>query len=150
MQASRLYRITAVLLLLFAAGHFFGFRQIDPAWGIGPLIDSMQSTHFKADGFDRSYWDFYLAGGFSVGVLFLFAATLAWQLGGLPAGSLVQMRGVTWAFAGCFATITILSFRYLFIIPIAFSSVITLCLVAAAWRGGQRVMIPADGKGATG
>ena len=33
MRASLFYRIAAVLLLLFAAGHTLGFRQSDPAWG---------------------------------------------------------------------------------------------------------------------
>jgi hypothetical protein len=75
----------------------------------------------------------FVADGFSVGVYYLFAAVLAWQLGGLPAATLALMRGTAWAFALCFAAITVVSWRYLFIIPIAFSIVITLCLTAAAW-----------------
>jgi len=34
MRASVFYRIAAVLLMLFAAGHTFGFRQSDPSWGV--------------------------------------------------------------------------------------------------------------------
>jgi hypothetical protein len=34
-----------------------------------------------------------------VGVFYLFAATLAWQLGGLPAATLALMRPLAWAFA---------------------------------------------------
>ena len=34
MHASTLYRIAAVLLPLFAAGHTLGFRQSDPTWGV--------------------------------------------------------------------------------------------------------------------
>jgi hypothetical protein len=33
--------------------------------------------------------------------------------------------------------VTIVSWRYLFVIPIVFSIVITLCLVAAAWRSAE-------------
>jgi hypothetical protein len=33
MKASAFYRIASVLLLLFAAGHTFGFRQNNPGWG---------------------------------------------------------------------------------------------------------------------
>src|SRR6201993_1826132 len=133
MRASMLYRIAAVLLLLFAAGHTFGFRQSDPAWGVDALLGSMRSIHFGVQGFNRTYWDLFMAAGFSVGVFYLFAAILAWQLGGLPAATLALMRGTAWAFALCFAAISLVSWRYLFIVPIAFSIVITICLAAAAW-----------------
>ena len=142
MKASIFYRIAAVLLLLFAVGHTLGFRQSDPKWGVDALLGSMRSIHFDVQGFNRTYWDLFVAAGFSVGVFYLFAATLAWQLGGLPAATLALMRGAAWAFALCFATITVVSWRYLFIIPIAFSIVITLCLTAAAWLSAKQVSIP--------
>jgi len=92
----------------------------------------MRSTHFVVQGFSRSYWDLFLAAGFSVGVFYFFAAILAWQLSRLPAQTLAQMRTSAWAFALCFAAITVLSWGYLFIVPIVFSLVITLCLIVAA------------------
>jgi hypothetical protein len=141
MRASIFYRIAAVLLLLFAAGHTLGFRQSDPAWGVDALLASMRSIHFDVQGFNRSYWDLFQAAGFSVGVFYLFAAILAWQLGGLPAASLALMRGTAWAFALCFAAITVVSWRYLFILPIAFSIVITLCLTVAAWLSTKQVTV---------
>ena len=139
MKASTFYRIAAVLLLLFAVGHTLGFRQSDPKWGVDTLLGSMQSTHFDVQGFNRTYWDLFVAAGFSVGVLYLFAAILAWQLGGLPAATLALMRGTAWAFALCFAAITVVSWRYLFILPIVFSIVITVCLTAAAWLSAKRI-----------
>jgi hypothetical protein len=144
MKASVFYRIAAVLLLLFAAGHTLGFRQSDPTWGVDALLASMRSIHFDVQGFNRTYWDLFVAAGFSVGVLYLFAAILAWQLGGLPAANLALMRGTAWAFALCFAAITVVSWRYLFIIPIVFSLVITLCLAAAAWLSGKQVSAPSS------
>ena len=139
MKASMLYRIAAVLLLLFAVSHTLGFRVADPTWGIDALLGSMRSMHFDVQGFNRTYWDFFVAAGFSVGVLYLFAAVLAWQLGGLSAATLALMRGTTWAFALCFAAITVVSWRYLFIIPVAFSVAITVCLTAAAWLSAKQV-----------
>ncbi|PYX28886.1 MAG: hypothetical protein DMG80_15650, partial [Acidobacteria bacterium] len=68
---------------------------------------------------------------------YLFAAILAWQLGGLPPETLALMRGTAWAFAICFAAITVVSWRYLFTLPIVFSMVITVCLIAAAWRSAR-------------
>jgi len=138
MKASVMYRISAVLLLLLAIGHLLGFRQSDPKWGVDALRSSMQSIHFNVQGFDRTYWDLFEAAGFCVGVLYIFAAILAWQLGSLPAASLTLLRGTLWAFALCFAAITIVSWRYLFVVPIAFSAVIALCLIAAAWLSGRQ------------
>ena len=133
MKASLFYRIAAVLLLLFAAGHTLGFRQSDPTWGVDTLLDSMRSIHFNADGFSRTYWDFFVAAGFSLGLFYLFAAVLAWQLGGLPAQALAAMRVTVWAFALTFAAITIVSWQFLFILPISLSFLISVCLTAAAW-----------------
>ena len=138
MNASTLYRIAAVLLLLFAIGHTLGFRQSDPKWGIDALLGSLRSIQFDMQGFKRTYWDLFVAAGFSVGVLYFFAAILAWQLGGLAPATLALLRGTVWAFALCFAAIAVVSWRYLFIIPIAFSTAITLCLTAAAWLSGRQ------------
>jgi hypothetical protein len=132
MKASIFYRIAAVLLLLLAAGHTLGFRQSDPRWGVDSLLAAMRSTHFNVQGFDRTYWDLFLAAGFVVGVLYVFSAVLAWQLGSLPADTLARLRGTAWSFALCFAAITVVSCKYLFILPIAFSIVITACLAVAA------------------
>ncbi len=76
----------------------------------------MRSIHFDVQGFNRTYWDLFQAAGFSVGVFYIFAAILAWQLGSLPAATLALMRGTAWAFALCFAAITVVSWRYLFIL----------------------------------
>ena len=132
-KAPILYRISSVLLLLFAVGHTLGFRQSDPTWGIDALLGSMRSIHFYVQGFSRTYWDLFVAAGFSVGVFYLFAAVLAWQLGGLPAETLARVRGIAWAFALCFVAVTALSWMYAFTTPIVFSALITVCLIAAAW-----------------
>jgi len=70
-------------------------------------------------------------------VFLLLAAVLEWQLGGVALETLAAMRGVTWAFALCFAAITVLSWRYFFAIPIVLSSLITLCLILAAWLSAK-------------
>ncbi len=133
MKAKILYRISSVLLLLFAAGHTLGFRQNNPAWGADAVLGIMRSVHFDAQGFTRTYWDFFSAFGFFVSAFLLFAAVLAWLLGGLPAETLARVRSIAWAFALCFVAITALSWRYAFTTPIVFSALITVCLIAAAW-----------------
>src|ERR1700676_456017 len=136
-KAPILYRIASVLLLLFAAGHTFGFRQNIPEWGADAVLGLMRSVHFDAQGFRRTYWDFFSAFGLFVSVFLSFAAVVAWLLGGLPAETLARVRSIAWALAICFVAITALSWRYTFTIPIVFSTVITLCLTAAAWLSAK-------------
>lgn len=133
MKVSLFYRIAAVLLLLLAAGHTLGFREVDPAWKVDAMLDTMRSTHFDIQGFNRTYWDLFLAAGFTVGVLYLVAAIVTWQLAGLPAETLRVIRPTRWALALGFAAITALSWKYLFAIPLALSALIAACLTAAAW-----------------
>ena len=137
MKASLLYRIAAVLILLFAAGHTAGFLQHDPEWRVDALLASMRSIHFDIQGFSRSYWDFFVGFGFLVTVFLLFAAALAWQLAGMAAETPVRVRGVSWALALCFVAVAILSWRYFFILQIIFSTVIAVFLIVAAWLSSK-------------
>jgi hypothetical protein len=133
MRPSIFYRIASILLLLFSIGHTFGFAKIDPKWGVDGLVSAMRSIHFDAQGFSRSYWDFFVGFGLFVSVFLLFSAVLAWQLGGARRDYLGSMRGIAWAFAGCFIAISFLSWRFFFAVPIILSVAIASCLVAAAW-----------------
>lgn len=133
MKASLLYRISSVLLILFALGHTLGFRRVDPRWGVDSIIGALRSTHFDVQGLNRTYWDFYTGFGLFVTVLLVFIAILSWQLGGLPKESLLAMPVVTWGLAACFVVVTFLSWKYFFMVPIIFSGVITICLIFAAW-----------------
>lgn len=124
-----LYRIAAVLILLFDLGHTASYPWSDPKWGVD--LRAMQSSHFDVLGTSRTYWDFYVGNGLFVTVFLLLAAVLAWQLGGLRGKDSTLMRGTAWALALCFATITVLAWRYFFVIPLTFSIAITVCLIAA-------------------
>ena len=137
MKASWLYRIASVLLVLFAAGHTLGFRQNNPQWGADAVLALMRSVHFDAQGFSRTYWDFFSAFGLFFSVFLLFAAVLAWLLSGLPAEILSRVRSIAWALAISFAAITALSCRYAFTLPIVFSALITVVLSAAAWLSAK-------------
>lgn len=133
MKASVLYRIASVLLVLFAAGHTLGFRQNNPAWGAGSVIASMQSVHFDAQGFTRTYWDFFSAFGLFFSVFLLFSAALAWQLGGLRREDLGAFpRRTAWLFATCFVALTGLNWRFAFTTPLVFSILISVCLISGA------------------
>lgn len=137
MKAPIFYRVSSVLLLLFAAGHTFGFRQNNPEWGAEAVIALMRSVHFNAQGFTRTYWDFFSAFGLIFTVFLLFAAVLAWVLGGLAAETLASVRSIAWALAICFVAVTALTWRYAFTTPLVFSSVITVFLIAAVWLSAK-------------
>ena len=139
LKARVLYRISSILLLLFAAGHTIGFRKTQPIWGADSVIASMQSIRFDAQGFTRSYWDFYVGFGLFATVFFVFSAALTWQFGGLPEETLARLRGPAWALAICFLAVGYLSWRYFFIVPIVFSIILTICLSAAAWLSAKPV-----------
>jgi hypothetical protein len=137
MKAPLLYRIASVLLFLFAAGHTIGFRRVDPSWGVDAAIEALKATRFDVQGLSRTYWGFYTGFGLFVTVLLLFTAALAWQLGGLSREILGAIPGITWSLVVCFAAVTFLSWQYFFLVPVVFSGLVTLCLLAAAWSAGR-------------
>jgi hypothetical protein len=47
------------------------------------------------------------------------------------------VRSIRWALAICFVAVTALSWRYAFTTPIVFSTLITVCLIAAAWLSAK-------------
>ncbi len=129
--SSLLFRIASVLILLFAAGHTLGFRKSDPGWGTQTLLETMTRTTFNVQGFQRSYWDFFVGFGLFVSVFLLFAAVFAWQLGRLTPPGFAQMRWAAWALTLCFGAVVLLSYRYFFTAPVVFSCLIFICLLAA-------------------
>ena len=132
MRASILYRISSVLILLFAIGHMFGFRQTDPTWGVDQALAALKQTTFIVQGFHRTYYAFYVGAGLFVAVFMVFTAVVAWELGRLPASTLAQLPWLRWGLALCYAGALLLSLRYLFLVPVVFSALIFLCLAAAA------------------
>ena len=97
----------------------------------------MRSVHFDAQGFTRTYWDFFSAFGLYLSVFLVFSAVLAWLLAGLPPETLKRVRGIAWALALCFVAVTALTWRFAFTTPLVFSILITVCLTAAAWLSGR-------------
>lgn len=137
MSHSLFYRAASVLLVLFAAGHTLGFRSTQGMEGADAVVALMQSVHFTVQGSRRAYWDFFVGFGLFVTVFLLFAAVLSWQLGGLSRDALAQMPAITWGLAICFAAITVLSGTNFFVVPLIFSALTTVCLIAGAWLSGR-------------
>src|SRR5262249_49217079 len=134
LTATLLYRIAAVVLVLFAAGHTFGFLSFRPASAEGLAVyNAMNSVHFDFDGAARSYADFYTGFGLMVTAYLLFCAVLAWQLGSIARSQPKAIGALAWVFAAVQLAIFILSVLYFFLVPAVMSGVIVVCLLGAAW-----------------
>jgi hypothetical protein len=136
MGASLLYRISSGLLVLFALGHTIGFRRVDPRWNVDGVVNGMRSVSFDVQGLHRTYWDFFSGFGLFVSVFLVFGAILAWQFGSMSRERLSAIPIQRWSFAICFVFIAVLSWRYFFVAPGVFSTLVALGLVGAAWLGG--------------
>jgi len=134
MTARLLYRITTFVLVLFAAGHTFGFLTFRPSSREGLAVyEAMNSVQFEFSGARYSYADFYTGFGLTVTAYMLFCAFLAWHLGSLAAGQPRAIAVLAWMFAAVQLACLVLNVRYFFLVPILFSVVVVACSVWAAW-----------------
>lgn len=135
MKPTLLYRIAAVLFVLFAAGHTIGFRRFVPPSTEGLAVrDAMNDVHFVLHGGSYSYGGFYNGFGLSVSVYLLFSAFLAWHLGSLAAREPKAIGALGWAFCAMQVLQLTICVTYFFVPPMVFSATVALCLGAAAWR----------------
>ena len=134
MNATLLYRIAAVLLLLFAAGHTLGFLGFKPPSPEGLAVrDAMNNVVFQFKGSGYTYGNFYRGFGLTVTAYLLFSAYLAWHLGTLAASQPQAIGILGWAFAAVQLACLVLSVMYFFPVPALFSGAVVLCLAWAAW-----------------
>lgn len=74
-KAATWFRITSVLLLLFAAGHTFGFLTFRPATAEGQAVwAAMNGVRFAAGHGTSSYRGFYVGFGLFVSSFYVFEA----------------------------------------------------------------------------
>jgi hypothetical protein len=128
------FRISAVILVLFAAGHTFGFLSFRPPTEQGMGVrEAMNNVHFEVSGKIFSYGGFYRGFGLSATVGMLFEAFVCWFLGGLARRSPREVRAIGWALVVQQIAGMVLSLLYFGIPPILFSAVLTICIIAATW-----------------
>jgi hypothetical protein len=83
MRPSLLFRIAAVVNLLFAAGHTIGFLSFAPKSAEGQAAIRAMSVWFTEDGARYSYEAFYRGFGISCTLAMLLIALWCWWLSGL-------------------------------------------------------------------
>lgn len=132
MSPTMLYRIAAVLLLLFACGHTAGFLSFTPASPEGmAALNAMNSVTFDFEGNDRTYGGFYTGFGLTVTAYILFSAFVAWHLGHLAASQASGVAPLAWALVAVQLASLALSVEYFFVVPVVFSALVIACLIWA-------------------
>lgn len=130
----RLYRLSAILLLVFAVAHTIGFLTFRPPTAEGEAVrQAMDRVHFYAGSHNASYGDVYRGFGLYISACVLFLAFLAWQLGALAQEAAVRTIG--WGFTLLMAASAVLSWMYFNLIAAGLSVILALCLGAAAHLG---------------
>lgn len=133
MKATWLYRIAAILLLLFAAGHTIGFLKFVPPTPEGQaVLDAMNNVHLQP-GAAYTYLGFYRGFGLFATVYFLFAAFVAWHLGELARKLPTAAGSLPWKFFLLQLVGLALAWRYFPPPPVVFSALLALCTGWAAF-----------------
>jgi len=134
MKATILYRIAAVVFVLFAVGHTVGFLSFKAPTPEGRAVrESMDTQRFQVKGASLSYGGFYTGFGLSATANLVFSAFLAWHLGTLAAKNPSAIGLLGWAFCALQIVGVVLSFVYFSTPPAVLSAAVTLCLGWAAW-----------------
>jgi len=95
--AKFLYRIAAVLFLMFATGHTAGFLGFRPKSAEGlAVLDGMRQVHFQFGSTTDTWLNFYTGFGLFVSVYMIFSIFLAWRLSNAQPGELVMARTLAW------------------------------------------------------
>jgi hypothetical protein len=142
MKATWLYRTAAVVFVLFALGHTFGFLSFRPSSAEGHAVfDAMNTVHFAEGRSTYSYGAFYRGFGLSCSVSLIFSAFLAWHLGELARKLPQAIGALGWVFFAVQIAGTAITLRYFGAPQAMFSALVTLCLGAGAWLVPGRAAI---------
>jgi hypothetical protein len=133
MKATWLYRIAAILLLLFAAAHTIGFLKFVPPTSEGKAAMDAMNTVSLQPGTVYTYGDFYRGFGLFVTVYLLFAAFLAWHLGELARKLPAAAGSLPWIFFCVQLASLAITWRYFPAPPIVSSALVALCVGLAAF-----------------
>jgi hypothetical protein len=134
MNATVLYRVASVLLLLFALGHTVGFLKLKPPTPEGIAVrDAMQSVHFQVRGRDYTYGGFYRGFGLFNSVFLVYSAFLAWRLGDLALHCPETAGALSWGLCAVMLASLALCWAYFNLVAVSFSAVLAVCLGWAAW-----------------
>jgi hypothetical protein len=134
MAATWLYRIAAIVFVLFALGHTYGFLSLRPPSDEGRAVyNAMNSVQFVVNGRSYTYGNFYRGFGLSCTVSLIFSAFLSWYLGELARSTPAAIGALGWVFFVVQLASVVLSFLYFGPPPMVLSALVAILLGSAAW-----------------
>jgi len=95
----------------------------------------MRTFRFEAFGVSRTYMDFYRGFGFTLSVYLLLQAVVLWQLAPMTRTDPAHVRPIIVSFVIASIVSGILTWQYIFPVPVVFGAVVTVCLIAALLVG---------------
>jgi hypothetical protein len=128
MTTATMLRTTSVISLLLAAGHTLGGQSSWSPVGETEVLQSMRAFQFQTSGVTRSYLDFYRGFGFSLSVFFVLQAVVLWQLAAIAKTNPRPLKPIIASFAVASIALGILSWVYIFPVPVVFCVVMTVGL----------------------
>jgi hypothetical protein len=126
-----LLRNASVISLLFAAGHIRGGLKKWSPMGENEVLNAMATVRFETMGASRSYLDFFMGFGWSIGVFMLLQTMLLWQMGSMARTNAVHVRPMIALFALANLASGMIAWRFILPVPAVFSGVLVLVLVAS-------------------
>jgi hypothetical protein len=128
------FRIASILLLIFAAGHTFGFLSFKAPTPEGKAVwSSMNSVRLPMGNSSFTYGNFYLGFGFFVSALFLLEAFLAWYSGRLVVEYVAGAITLGWCLFLLQLVCLTLSWRYFGGIQVLMSTLTVAAIGMALW-----------------
>ena len=143
MRAAVWFRAAAVLMLLFAVGHTYGFLAFRPDTAEGRAVwEAMNSVRFAAGRATFSYGGFYTGFGLSISAFDLFSAWLAWTLGSMARAGERRARPIGWAMFVLQCVGFALSLRYFSVGPAVLSALAALFFLLGTIFVGRVAVTP--------
>src|SRR5215469_3107457 len=112
MTATLLYRIAAVLLILFAAAHTFGTLIAQPPTPEAAGIRDNMNKAFSVDGKTYSYGNFYKGLAICITIYLLLLAFLAWHMAGMAGRHPETIGALGWVVCAAKIATTIVAWVY--------------------------------------
>jgi hypothetical protein len=132
-------RIASVLAIVHALLHTIGGVLSKPSHGAPEIavIDAMKSQAFNVMGSMRTYWDFFYAYGWLLGLALLVEGILFWQLATIAKTNAAPIRPIIMLFCINFLITTVIAWKYFFIAPAVTEILIAAFLAAAYFSAGS-------------
>lgn len=138
MTARLPFRLAAIILVLFAAGHTYGFLAFTPPTPASLAVrQAMNTVPMQVGNSTFTYGGFYRGFGLFVTAYLMFSALVAWQLGAMHelgrnfrmlAGGLIAVQTMSFA----------LSWKYFSILPALFSAIVVALLAWGVAAGSRQ------------